>query len=94
MTQRRLVQGAGVILILAGVVILAPWDFDTLQNASVPAGENATVAEPNYLGWGTLLLGFLTLASGSYFKLDDKRRADRAEAREIAERRRRMEDIN
>ncbi len=57
------------------------------QNASFPNSTNATEKETDYQTWAGILLGFLILASGHYFKLREARRADRAEAREIADRR-------
>jgi len=91
-----ILYGVGVGLIVAGFVLLLPPEEGAWQNASTNAGEivvAATQREPNYLGWGTLILGFFTLASAHYFKLRDARRADRAEAREIADRRRDGEDV-
>jgi hypothetical protein len=89
------IEVAGVLLIGAGFLILyGDQRIEVVTNAATapgaPAGDAATTG--SYLGYGTLALGFLTLASSHYFKLRDARRADRAEAREIHDRRNKSTD--
>ena len=88
------IQVAGVLLIGAGFLILyGNQRVEVATNAATAPGApaDATTAG-SYLGYGTLALGFLTLASSHYFKLRDARRADRAEAREIHDRRNKSTD--
>lgn len=94
----RITLGLGLLLIAAATWQLLPQrpaSDDVWTNAVYP--ENTTSAasarEPNLLGWGTLLLGFLTLASSHYFKLREARRADRVEARDIHKQRRNNDDV-
>jgi hypothetical protein len=77
----RALFGLGLILFVIGVWFLSP-DLSLIENASDVPGQNPA-AEPSYVGWGALVLAFLSLASSHYFKLQEKRRADRAEARAI-----------
>ncbi len=90
----RLLFWLGLSLVALGIwQLLSFQDTGTWQNASYPGGPPEPPSQnANYLGWGTLLLGFFTLASSHYFKLREARRADRAEAREIARERRSVED--
>jgi hypothetical protein len=94
----RIALGIGLLLVGAGIWQLLPQRSpDVWQNATYTTNSMAyggPPPEPNFLGWGTLLLGFLTLASTHYFKLRDARRADRAEARDIARERRATDDVN
>lgn len=92
---QRVLFWLGVLLGLAGVWLLLPVETD-FQNAStnIPDIDLAVGRETDFRGWAAILLAALALASSHYFKLRDARRADRAEAREIADRRRREEDTH
>jgi hypothetical protein len=79
--------GLGTLLLIGGQPVLVAVNASTEHREAVETGVN-------YLGWATLGLGFLTLASSHYFRLRESRRADRAEAREIHDRRRRPDDIS
>lgn len=81
---RHLTFWAGIALICAGLLVFA----------ATPQLASTAEPPPNYLGWGTLLLGFLTLASSYHFKRIEARRADRAEQRETEAHRRRMDDTH
>lgn len=91
---RRLLFWGGVALVSAGLWQLAAPATDTYVNASFPSNttEYTEKQSANYIGWGTLALGFLALASSHYFKLRDARRLDRAERREVARDRRVTDD--
>jgi hypothetical protein len=97
-SRSKIAEAAGFLLIVAGLGQLVPQRSAVdWTNASTSTNSNATVREeshPNLLGWGTLLLGFLTLGSSHYFKLRDARRADRAEARDISRDQRSTDDLN
>lgn len=66
------------------------------QNASWPPPDVdfAAEEETDWRGWAAIVLATLALFSSHYFKLREARRADRAEAREIADRRRRGDDTH
>jgi hypothetical protein len=89
----RLAFSAGLVLVAVGIWQLLPqrsadvWENVSYNQTATSAGSTEAPA-PNYLGWGTLLLGFLTLGSSNYFKWREDKRADRAETREIERTRR------
>jgi hypothetical protein len=93
-TSPAVLKGAGALLIVVGIAMLLvqPTD-DGWQNASFPTTVEPIDDEPDYAKWATIVLGFMVWGSGHYFKLRETRRADRAEAREIADRRNRGDDV-
>jgi hypothetical protein len=95
-TWSRALKIAGAFLIVAGFAsLLASPDDYGVENASFPNNTmGATEREVDYQGWATILLGFMILGSGYYFKLREARRADRVEAREVADRKQRGDDLH
>lgn len=93
---RRALFWVGVLLAVVGVWLLLPVEPDFYQNAStnMPDVSLSVERETDYRGWVAIALAALALVSSHYFKLREARRADRAEAREIADRRRRGEDTH
>ena len=83
----------GLILMGVGIWLLLPLDVEPYQNASYPGPDDVKDGEPNYLGWATVGVALLALLSSHYFRLDEKRRKDRAEARDIHDRRQSGDDI-
>lgn len=86
----RILSVVGGIIFLAGIGRLVSPPLQPIDPNVHAATEQAT----DYLGWGTLLLGFMVLASSHYFKLREAKRADRQERREIHDRRQRGDDVH
>lgn len=99
MKWRELLFPAGLLLVVTGIgILIGDREITQMVNAATNGGQSdtapATQGEVNYVGLGVIALGFLTLASNHYFRLRDARRADRAEAREIHDKRRKSDDLN
>jgi len=84
----------GIALVGLGLILLVGDEKISVAVNTSTGEAHRTGGGLNYLGWGTLCLGFLTLASSHYFKLKESRRADRAEAREVHDRRRSSDDVS
>lgn len=84
----------GTVVVVAGALRLASPPEDVSYTGDGPEVAAAAERQPDYLGWGTLLLGFLVLGSSHYFKLREARRSDRQEQREIHDRRQRGDDVH
>lgn len=88
---RKILSALGTLLVVFGgatllLAALAP------RPASFPT-DALIESDKSILGWGTLILGFLTLASSHYFKLREARRADRDEARKVHDAQRSRDDV-
>lgn len=84
---------AVVTFLLFALNPLGPEDGG-FQNVSFPNSNETTVdSSPNYLGWASFALTAIIAAAGFWFKLQDKRRADRAEARDVHDRSNRRDDV-
>ena len=89
--KQLLIPVGGGLLFLAAVNLLGP-QGETVVNASYPPAPAAN-SETNYLSWFEAISGSIFLSFGLYLKWQEKRRADRAEAREVHDRRQRGDDI-
>lgn len=102
MNSIKIARRSGWLLIAFGVVYIlltSPllWEDHYASSPFDPEISHPTEkfdGDDDHLGWGALLLGFLTLASSHYFKLKAEQRANRREAREVHDRRIRGEDVH
>lgn len=94
MFRRSLLHTIGVGLLLGGLFMIAS---DLAQPEPVSFPPEPADGEFGWWGYGAAAVGLaleaFAIFSTFYFNLDTKRRADRAEEREIHDRRQRGDDL-
>ncbi|HXH53163.1 MAG TPA: hypothetical protein VNH53_07020 [Sphingomicrobium sp.] len=85
-----LIFGGIGLAVLSSLLLLTSVSFQPASTAAEDQGLTLT----EWLLIGGFFIGVFGTGTGLYFNLDDKRRKDRAEAREIHDRRHRADDVH